>query len=76
MRGIGCALECRGHLIRQGDATFPDVMRVFFALTLTSMGIGQNTSTMADQAKAAVCTPPHTRMAVEVVVCARMCVCL
>jgi hypothetical protein len=45
---------CRGYLIRQGDTTFPDVMRVFFALTLCSVSIGNNLSAMADRAKAVV----------------------
>lgn len=41
-----------GYLIKKHLTTFPLMIRVFFALTLASTGIGQNSSMAADQGKA------------------------
>jgi ATP-binding cassette, subfamily B (MDR/TAP), member 1 len=43
-----------GWLISHHYTTFPMMIRVFFALTLASTGIGQNSSMAADQGKAQV----------------------
>ena len=54
-----CVCACnvgahRGYLFKEGKTSFTMIMRVFFALSLSSAGIGQNTSMAADQGKASV----------------------
>lgn len=47
-------VTCSGYLMRHGLTKFPYMIRVFFALTLASTGVGQNSSMAADQGKAQV----------------------
>ncbi len=44
-----------GYLVRHGKTDLVKIMRVFFALSLSSTGLGQNSSMAADQGKAQVC---------------------
>ena len=48
-------LHRSGWLMQHKYTTFEYMIRVFFALTLASTGIGQNSSMAADQGKAQVC---------------------
>ncbi|XP_059434630.1 ABC transporter B family member 11-like isoform X2 [Corylus avellana] len=47
-----CSFYAGARLVEHGKTTFPDVFRVFFALTMTAVGISQSGSLTPDASKA------------------------
>jgi ATP-binding cassette subfamily B (MDR/TAP) protein 1 len=50
----GLAFWYGSHLIRDGEMTMANVMKVFFAIVMSAMGVGQTSSLAPDYQKAAV----------------------
>jgi ATP-binding cassette subfamily B (MDR/TAP) protein 1 len=46
-----CAFSLGAHLIRNGDRTGDDIMKVFFALACAAMGVGQTAGIAPDTSK-------------------------